>query len=244
MSQDSSHQAMIDATRSRAKFSGHGRAKGAAGYKGDDCATMECDFLDEGGQSLSLDKPKKGFPDIKIGLEWDQIIVEKKVLGLFKTQVKKDVDLDLGCFYELQNGSRGVLQAFGDIRGSYDSPPYIILSRDEREGDEEGDDEHLIVNGQKWDNIKRIILYVYIYEGVPHWGQLKPKIHVRIPDQNPMTVTLQAAKDEFDICVLAGIENVRGGLKLTNYTEYYPGQAEMDRAFGFGLEWEDGEKKP
>lgn len=49
-------------------------------------------------------------------------------------------------------------------------------------------------------------------------------------------------RSELNVCVIAGLENVRNGIKLSHYTEYYPGHAEMDRAFGYGLQWDDGEK--
>jgi tellurite resistance protein TerA len=231
------------ATKSRARFSGHGNSKGASGYQDPDAASVDCDFLDEGGQSLSINPPKDGFADMQVGLAWDQIIVEKpRLFGLTKTKHVQDVDLDLGCLYELADGTRGALQPFGENFGALDTPPFIRLSGDERKGDEEGDDEHMLISGTNWNNIKRVLMYVYIYEGAPNWGTLKPQIHVRIPGENPMVVTLHTYRSELSICALAGIENVRGGLRLTNYTEYYPGHAEMDRAFGFGLDWEEGRK--
>ena len=87
-----------------------------------------------------------------------------------------------------------------------------------------------------------IIVYIYIYEGAIDWAQVKPQIHIRIPGQSPMVVTPGTHHRELALCVIGGIENVRAGLRLTNYTEYYPGHIEMDRAFGFGLQWDDGRK--
>jgi tellurite resistance protein TerA len=240
--QSTSVDSISDATRSRAKFSEHGDSKGAAGYK-EAGSLVDADFLDESGQTVSISAPEGGFPNISIGLEWDQMEVEEsKVFGLVKSKKLIDVDLDLGCLYELEDGRRGALQPFGDSYGNLDDHPYIMLSGDEREGDEEGDDEHMLVNGKNWDRIKRILIYVYIYEGAPHWASIKPKIHVRIPGETPMVVTLTTYRSELPICALAGIENIRGGLRLKNYTEYFPGHAEMDRAFGFGLHWSDGAK--
>jgi tellurite resistance protein TerA len=57
-----------------------------------------------------------------------------------------------------------------------------------------------------------------------------------------MIVTPQVDRSEQSVCVIAEVENVRNGIKLTNHTEYFPGHAEMDRAFAFGLSWSDGEK--
>ena len=57
-----------------------------------------------------------------------------------------------------------------------------------------------------------------------------------------MIVTPSTHHSELEICAIAEIENIRNGMKLTNHSEYFPGHAEMDRAFGYGLEWDDGEK--
>ena len=57
-----------------------------------------------------------------------------------------------------------------------------------------------------------------------------------------MVVVPDVHKDELAVCAITMIENVRNGIKLTNHTEYFPGHAEMDRAFGFGLEWDEGKK--
>ncbi len=241
--QKSSVDSLTAATESRASFSGHGNSKGAAGYQDPDDVSIECDFLNDAGQSLSINPPEGGFQNIRIGLAWDQLVVEKKAMfGLVSTKQTQDVDLDLGCIYELQDGSRGALQPFGEMFGALKKPPYIRLSGDEREGDEEGEDEYMMINGQKWPEIKRLLLYVYIYDGAPHWAQIKPQVHIYAPGEAPMIVTLHTYREEMRLCALAGLENVRNGIRLTNYTEYYPGHAEMDRAHGFGIQWDEGSK--
>lgn len=246
MARDATSQDSIsNATRSRASFSGHGHAKGAAGYRDPSAVDIDCDFLTGSGQSLALNPPPEGFGTIRIGVAWDQMEIEEKVLfGALTRRRLVDVDLDLGCLYELKDGSRGALQPFGEIYGSYTEPPYIRLSGDEREGDEEGEDEYMSINGAKWSEIKRILLYVYIYDGTPDWASIKPQIHIHAPGENPMIVTLKTNRREMRLCALAGLENVRGGIRVVNYAEYYPGHAEMDRAHGFGLEWDDGRKAP
>ncbi|MCB9990360.1 MAG: Tellurium resistance protein TerA [Rhodospirillales bacterium] len=243
LSQDS----MIEATRSRAKFSGHGRSKGAAGYVSD-TDDNAYDFLGTTGQNEIFNPQEGGFGPIRIGAAWQPLTVEET--GFFKKLFKKEkeqgVDLDLGCLYELQNGERGCLQAFGGQHGAYKQEPYISLSEDDRTGDDDddddGEDEVMMVNGPKWPEIKRMLVYLYIYGGANDWAQVKPQLQIRVPNEKPMVVTLHTYKSELALCAVAGLENVRNGIKLTNYTEYYPGHAEMDRAFGYGLQWADGEK--
>jgi tellurite resistance protein TerA len=179
-----------------------------------------------------------------IGVAWDNVTVEEG--GFFGKWFKKirkvGVDLDIGCLYEMKDGTRGCLQAFGEKFGDFNKAPFISLSGDERTGDAEGHDEFLLVNGAHWDDIKRVLVYIYIYEGAPSWSNIKPQIVVDVPGENDLYVTLGAHDDNLALCAVAELENIRGGIKLTNRTEYFPGHHEMDRAFGFGLEWDDGKK--
>jgi tellurite resistance protein TerA len=242
-----SADSLIEATRSRAEFSGHGKALGAKGYLSDtDDDSLQ--FLGSTGQTDIFNPRDEGFGKIRIGAAWQNMEVEKAGFfgKLLKKATKAGVDLDLGCLYELQNGKRGAIQAFGDLYGAYDEPPYIVLTGDDRTGDDhdddDGEDEIIFVNGEKWPEIKRVIFYLYIYDGAPNWAAIKPQIQVRIPGEKPVVVTLHTYKSELSVCAVAGLENVRNGIKLTNHTEYYPGHPSMDRAFGIGLNWDDGQK--
>lgn len=236
---------LAEATRSRADFSGHGGSLGAAGYRDSANNADNCEFLNEPGQSIAVTTKSGGFKSLLIGAAWDNIKIENK--GMFGKLLGKatnqGVDLDIGCLYELQDGSRGAIQAFGKKFGSFDNPPYIELSGDERTGDAEGHDEYMLVNGEHWDKIKRILVYIYIYDGAPRWSKINPQIILDVPGEEDLIVTLKAHDDALALCAVGGLENIRGGIKLTNYTEYFPGHEEMDRAFGFGLEWGDGQKQ-
>ena len=249
----SSKNSIMEATRSRAKFSSHAVSKGAAGFISPYDDSQEAEFLSQPGQTAIVNPSKEGIKDFEIGVAWDNVKPPKeakagflnKLLGAAKataTPKHQGVDLDVGCLYELKNGERGAIQAFGDMYGSLDVEPYILLSGDERTGDAEGEDELIKVNGAKWDEFKRIVIYIYIYGGADSWETVKPQIQVRVPEELPMIVTLNARKQKLALCAVAGLENVRGGIKMTNFMEYFPGHAELDRAFGFGLEWAEGQK--
>lgn len=242
--QKSSQESLADATRSRLSFSGHGKAKGASGYRSPGDGGEDSDFLSGNGQTISVDPRPGGFSDFVIGVAWDNIILrEKGFLGRLLGRARKvGVDLDLGCLYELKNGKRGAIQAFGGCYGDLSGPPYIHLSGDERTGDAVGDDEKITVNGHKWDEIKRILVYLYIYEGAACWSDVRPQIQITILDEKPIVVTPDVHQDDLCLCAIAGLENVRGGIQTKSYIEYFPGHPEMDRAFGFGISWGDGRK--
>lgn len=237
-------ESLAEATRSRAKFSGHGRAVGAAGHREASYDPENSAFLREPGSSISLSPGPRGFEDIQIGVAWDALVEpDTSFMGkMLKKDRTVEVDLDLGCLYELQDGTRGAIQAFGGKFGAINEPPFIRLSGDERTGASSGYDEHLSVCGRHWGDIRRILVYLYIYEGARRWSRINPRIIVDVPGENDLIVTLDVHNDALALCAIGGLENVRNGIKLTNYTEYFPGHEEMDRAFGFGLPWDDGEK--
>lgn len=240
-----SQASLLEANRDRSVRSAHG-GLGAAGYISAADAHQASAFLSTPGEIAVINPPDAGLPNFEIAVAWDNVAVEssKGILEkiIKKKVLKKGVDLDLGCLYRQTNGLRGGLQAFGDQHGALDKDPYIKLSSDERTGDRRGPDETVVINGAHWGDFERILIYVYIYDGARNWESVRPQIQVRVPGEQPMIVTLNASKKEMAVCAVAMLENVRGGIKMTSCLEYFPGHAEMDRAFGFGLEWETGSK--
>lgn len=244
MSDKNSQHSIYEATRTRSKFSGHGKAKGAAGYNRKRELRSKSGFVLKSGESHKIKPIEDGFSDIKIACSWNPVQIKNpSFLGKFvKPVIQQEVDLDLGCLYELRDGTRGAIQAFGNLHGSHKNPPYIHLSEDERTGEKEGYDEMLVINGQNWPMINRILVYTYIYEGVADWQQVAPEIHLSMFQFDPITLTLTMHEKHLNLCVIATMENWHNGISITNRTEYYPGHNEMDRAYGFGLNWGDGRK--
>ncbi|MES2728770.1 MAG: Tellurium resistance protein TerA [Pseudomonadota bacterium] len=237
--------ALEEATRTRGRFSGRGKALGMAGYVDPSDVSGQYDFLTHTGEALALSPPDgTHFGRIKIGAAWNNVQVPRTDLigRLLQKTRPANIDVDLGCLYELQDGRRGAIQALGDLMGSYKSLPHIRLSGDETTGDSDGDDECMYINGAEWSQISRILVYIYIYDGAEDWAQVKPQIQICLPDMKPVVVTLSTHMRDLPLCTIAELRNVRNGIAVTNFTEYFPGHAEMDRAYGFGLEWADGTK--
>ena len=245
MARDSlSHDSIAKATKSRAAFSGHGEALGAAGVREVNVAPLQ-EQLDRHGESQVITPPEEGFRKIHVGLAWNNVITEKAsgFMGLIKKATKQGVDLDLGCFYELKDETRGILQPFGELFGAYDKPPYIALSGDERTGDAAGDDEFFTINGAFWPEIERILIYTYIYKGANNWAQIKPQVTVNFGNgEAPVIIKPSLHTENLTVCALATIKNVKGGIQLITHGEYFASHSAMDRAFGMGLKWEDGAK--
>jgi tellurite resistance protein TerA len=233
------------ASENKTEFSGHKDSAGIAGYQEDDGRYTDCENLSAASATKLVNKPENGFGPIHVGLSWNNIVMERAE-GLLNRLIKKTkkagVDLDLGCLYELKNGERGCIQAFGEKFGDYDKEPYIHLSGDERTGDAEGDDEIIRINGPKWDDIERVLIYCYIYEGPTMWAEIAPQLTISKENEPCVKITPHAHREDINICALAKIQNKDGHMHFTNHTEYFHDHAAMDRAFGFGLKWGEGQK--
>ncbi|MGC5796143.1 TerD family protein [Sphingomonas sp. NFX23] len=190
--------------------------------------------LDKPGQTVSLEKKGAAFGEIGVNLNWSR---GRK--GYFGGGTA--IDLDLGCLYELQDGSLGVVQALGNAFGSFEDDPYIALSADDRTGDV-SQGETMRINGRHWSDIRRVMVFANIYDGVPNWQQTDGVITVAMPDQPPIEVRMTEGRNDRRVCGVVMIENDAGRLKATRVVEYFRDQQKLDQRFEWGLRWVAGRK--
>ncbi|MEV1006209.1 Tellurium resistance [Streptomyces sp. NPDC049881] len=151
------------------------------------------------------------------------------------------LDFDLACLYELADGSRGVVQSVGGLLGDFNDPPYIKLSGDDRFGTASG--EHLYVNLDHKDDFKRLLVFVYIYDGVPAFDRADAVVTVSAADGKNIEIGLQDAPPHARSCAVALIEHHKGRLVVRREVKYVYGfQAEIDRLYGWGMSWGYGSK--
>lgn len=152
-----------------------------------------------------------------------------------------DVDLDLACMYELTDGSRGVIQPLGNFLGDLQNPPYIKLSGDDRYGAPSG--ETMYVNLDKRDRFRRLLIFVYIYDGTPAFDRTHAVVTL-FPYAGPrIEVSLDERAPQARSCAVVMIENKDGNLTVRREVRYVYGfQAELDRLYGFGMQWQRGYK--
>ncbi len=190
--------------------------------------------LDKPGQAVSLEKRGGGFGEIIVNLNWSR--GRKGFFGGGSA-----IDLDLGCLWELADGRAGVVQALGRGFGDYDDAPYIALSGDDRTGDD-AQGETLRINGARWSEIARILVFANIYDGVPNWRQTDGVVLVTMPDQPPVEVRMSEGRDDRRLCGVMLIENDGGRLKATRVLDYVRDQQVLDERFDWGLRWVAGSK--
>lgn len=129
--------------------------------------------LEKKGQSISLEKKPQGqLGKILINLNWNATPL--KSAGFF-SKTAAGIDLDLACLYQFQDGTVGGVQALGNRYGNLLQPPYIQLDQDDRSG-ASLTGENLMINGDYWHLFKRILVFTFIYKGVPNWAHVDARI--------------------------------------------------------------------
>ena len=199
--------------------------------------------LDKQRPSISLEKKDGDFGEIKINLNWNRSSQNSGGGGFFASLRGKSggIDLDVGCLYEMENGSKGAVQALGNACGDFRDAPFIQLMGDDRTGSV-SDGEWLRINGKEWRQIRRVLVYAFIYEGAPNWQATDGVITLYIPGEAPIEVRLSEEGGSKGMCAIALLENVGGSVRVNRKVEFFKGHSDMDKAFGWGMRWAAGSK--
>ncbi len=197
--------------------------------------------LSKASPTISLEKKGGTLGEITVNLNWNQGGEEPKKKGFLGGLLKpKGIDLDLCCLFELADGQRFGIQALGNNFGQFEQSPWIELAGDDRTG-AVTDGEWMRINGGKWDQIKRVLIYAMIYEGVPNWSSTDGVVTLYAPGNPDVEVRMEGTSNE-RICAVAMLENDRGNLKITRENLYFKGAQDMDKHFRFDLQWTAGRK--
>jgi len=197
--------------------------------------------LTKKGQSVNLQKQSATLGEIVVNLNWNQ---QKSEGGLLASILGKNkgIDLDLGCLFELTDGSKGCVQALGNAFGSLKELPYIQLDGDDRTGSVSGG-ENLRINGNQIAQIKRIVVYTFIYKGAANWAQADGIVTMSYPGGNDIVVRLDETRSNLGMCAIAMIENINNEtFRVQRLVEYFKNHIELDRAYDWGMQWRAGSK--
>jgi tellurite resistance protein TerA len=195
--------------------------------------------LTKSSPSVSLSKQTGR---LQVNLNWDAHPPQAKPAGFLKRLAPpRGIDLDLGCLYELSDGSKGVVQALGNSFGALDAPPYVLLSGDDRSGTNTAG-EDLFINLAHSAKIRRILIFASIYEGVPSFDRANAVVTLSPIGSPPIEVRLDEAAGGARICAIALIQG-GAALTVTREVRYIDGaQSALDRAYDWGMNWSPGRK--
>jgi tellurite resistance protein TerA len=200
--------------------------------------------LTKSAPSVSLSKQGATGGRLRVNLNWNARPPGSGGGGFFKRLMggSGNIDLDLGCLWEHVDGKKGVVQALGNAFGALDRPPYIQLDADDRSGSSQGG-ENLFINLDHAREIKRVLVYAFIYEGVPAWDQADAVVTLFPITGQPIEVRLDEHAGGSRFCAIAMIENVGGDLQVRREVQYINGaQDVLDRTYGWGMNWAPGRK--
>jgi len=166
---------------------------------------------------------------IKANLNWTQASG-----GFFSSAI----DLDLGAFVELNNGQKALVQALGN---RLDFSPYIKLLEDDRSGTSV-DGEWLHIDGDNIQDVKRIIIFAFIYEGTPNWSKANAQVTLHVPDMGPIESKLTEESRSKRFCAIAEITVNNGKVQVEQLNKLFDGHKDCDQHFGWGFSWTEGRK--
>lgn len=200
---------------------------------------------------VSLTKSGGATGRLHINLNWNARpagAVAEQPKGLFKrlaaaaAPASGAIDLDLGCLFELTDGTKGVVQALGNQFGSIDAPPYVLLDGDDRSGANSGG-ENLYVNLSHVSKIRRILVFALIYEGASAFDQAEGVVTLTPASGAPIEVRLDETAGNSRACAIALLDNTGGELVVRREVRYVQGtQKALDEAYGWGMNWTPGRK--
>ncbi|KQX94703.1 TerD family protein [Streptomyces clavifer] len=158
-----------------------------------------------------------------------------------------DLDLDLCALYELTDGSKGVVQALGNAFGSLGGPPFIHLDGDDRTG-ALTTGENLTVNLDHKDRLRRVLIFVTIYEGARSFADLHATVTLQPQNGAAIDFSLDECTVPSTVCALALITSNGGDLTVQREARYLvpqrgvSPQRTIDAAYGWGMDWTPGRK--
>lgn len=206
--------------------------------------------LEKSGDEYRIDLEKSdsaSVGEIEINLDWSKGSMLKQILG-------RDVDLDLGCFYELRNGQKSCIDGlqFSHGRGGnrteqtrqgcYDKAPFIWHQGDDR-GGSASSGETILVNPDGVNQIKQIIVYTFIYEGAAKWTETNAVVKVKVPNHEEIVVQmgLQSSKKRF--CAIAALDFAEdNSITVKKLITFHDGHSDCDRKYGWGFNYSPGSK--
>ncbi|MFG2988215.1 TerD family protein [Streptomyces sp. NPDC048257] len=197
---------------------------------------------------VSLTKQGATSGGLRVNLTWSAATPPRGWMRKGRDAVRlEDVDLDLSCLWELQNGTMGIVHPINNQFGSFAHPPYVQLDHDDRTGGSEAG-ENLVINLDHAAEIKRLLVFVVIYTGATSFAGLQGVATLYPPAGPPIEVRLDECTVPSPVAAIALIENVGGELIVRREAKYLllpPGilkQQAADLEYGWGLSWQPASK--
>lgn len=195
--------------------------------------------LTENYPSVSLSEQGAISGIMRINLNWTATVVGSSASAL---------DLDLCCFWELADGRKGDVRPVGNF-GALDQAPFIRLDADDRSGAAAG--ENLQVDLDHTAEFRRILVFATLYDGAADLRGIRATATLYPIATPPIEVSVEGCVDNSRDVVLALIENTGTQLVVRREGRFVApppnrprwGVTEVDKVYGWGLNWVRGDGK-
>jgi tellurite resistance protein TerA len=216
--------------------------------------------LEKTGDTHRIDLTKRGNnpqKEIIINLNWSQGKQAKQ--GGWSKFWSGDksidpIDLDLGCFYELRDGYKNVIDGIqfshgqggnknqSTRQGCYTQEPWIWHSGDDRSG-AATEGENMLINPQGASDLKRMTIYCFIYEGAAKWQETNAVVTIKVPGNEDIVVEMGKQYSDQTFCAIAEILFGKdNSMTVKKLVSFHNGHYDCDTAYNWGFEWQEGNK--
>ena len=197
---------------------------------------------------INLDKTSSIIGEIKINLDWSKGGFLKRIFW------GGDIDLDLGCFYELRDGRKMLIDGLQFSRGRggerhqqtrqgcYTQSPWIWHKGDDRGGSIESG-ETILVNPNGISNIKRITIYTFIFEGAAKWADTNAVVRITIPKGDDIIVEMGQQTCDKRFCAIASIDfGTDNSMEVKKLITFHDNHSDCDKQYQWGFTYSPGSK--
>lgn len=228
-------------------------APGAAGQPGPSLTKLS---LTKEAPSVSLTKHGASHGAMRVNLNWRSREADQPTGGGRGGWLRKLAgtggqgggrDLDLACLYELQDGSKSIVQAINQKFGNLYGPPYVLLENDDRTG-AVTTGENLWINLDHAQQIRRLLVFAFVYSGVGSLQGVDAVATLHPASGAPIELRLEECGFPATSCAIALIENIGGELVVRREARYFQRTPQVsnhmlvDQAYGWNLNWTRGSK--
>ncbi|WP_084479165.1 TerD family protein [Nocardia jejuensis] len=192
--------------------------------------------------AVSLTKQGATGGIMRVNLNWS---VPGASGGLFgrKRGGNGGLDLDLCCFWELTDGSKGCISPL-DTMGTLHKAPFIELDQDDRTGASQSG-ENLSINLDHTAQFRRILVFASLYEGAQDFRGVHATATLYPRSSPPIEMEVSGCVDDSREMALALIENINGELVVRREGVFvrppdghrFWGKLAMDKTYNWDLKW-------
>lgn len=212
--------------------------------------------LEKQGDTASIDLTKRSGStsnnEIVINLNWSE---GEKKKGFFGSLLggNNAIDLDLGCYYELTDGQKNVIDGVQFSKGNggprdrktrqgrYTESPWIWHTGDDL-GTSAGSGENIVVNPNGSSGIKRMIIYCFIYDGVAKWAETNGVVTIKVDGNPDIEVQMGNQTDSRKFCAIAEINFTPTSLNVKKLITFHNTHSDCDKMYNWGMKWSAGSK--